>query len=323
MTSDVRFLLADVGGTNSRFALADEQGRIFEPRNFLNKDFPDLYSVIKRYLEGLSERYELSIGAFAVAGPIRSDGSIHMTNLGWDIDPAVLARTLGLQRIDLLNDFTALAWSMPVLSDEDFVIIGPRRTVAPGPLAILGPGTGLGVSGLLPHGDGWCAISGEGGHVTLAPADRAEADVIERLRPQWGHVSAERLVSGPGLVAMYRLLAADDNGPPCDTPREVTLAATTGNAIAARVLEMFFSFLGNVTGNLALTLGAQGGVYLAGGILPQMVPLLQASCFRARFVDKGRYRDYLDAIPTYVVTSPTAAFQGLHNYSRTRQIIST
>jgi len=182
-------------------------------------------------------------------------------------------------------------------------------------MAVLGPGSGLGVGGLLPAADGWAAISGEGGHHTLAAMNREEADVIDAVRDESGHCSAERILSGPGLVRLYRALAkmAGRESAPEITPADVSALAKQGEPLARRTYAMFFAMLGTVAGNLALILGARGGVYVAGGIVPRVLEAFERSEFRERFVAKGRYRSYLEAIPTYVITDAVPAFLGLRS----------
>ena len=180
-------------------------------------------------------------------------------------------------------------------------------------LAALGPGSGLGVSALVPTSDGWTAMTGEGGHVTMPATTREEQDVIAVLRDRFdGHCSAERVLSGPGLVNLYVTLAGlAGRGTPTVNPEDVTHLAKQGEPLARKTLAMFFSMLGTVAANLAVTTGARGGVYIAGGIVPRIVDALRKSEFRQSFEAKGRYRTYLAAIPTHVITAPLPAFRGL------------
>jgi len=236
-----------------------------------------------------------------------------MTNRDWDFSIADLRRELGVARLHVLNDFTAVAWSIPALAAEDTLAIGGGMDRAGAPMGVLGLGTGLGVSGLIPCDRGHHALAGKGRHVTLAPTSEAEEAVLAMARRRFGHASAERLVSGPGLVTLYECLRAlAGQEPRTVRPEDVTALAIGGSEpIAQRALGMFFGFLGGVAGDLALTLGALGGVYLAGGILPGLADALAASAFRERFLAKGRYRRYLDPIPTRLIVHPCPALPGL------------
>jgi glucokinase len=180
------------------------------------------------------------------------------------------------------------------------------------PLGVVGPGTGLGVATLVPTGDTWAAVSGEGGHVTLPATTSEEAAIIDRIRQETGHCSAERVLCGPGLVRLYELLGKSAGREVAKvTSMDVTGLARKGEPLATKTLAMFFGMLGTVAGNLALTVGARGGIFIGGGIVPQLLREFEASPFRERFLAKGRYRDYMDAIPTFVITDPQAAFRGL------------
>jgi glucokinase len=254
----------------------------------------------------------------AVAAPVAGD-EVQMVNLAWGFSREGLRRALGLDGLEVMNDFTAIAWSLPQLDPGNRCPIGlpaagPRAT-----LGVLGPGTGLGVSAVVPCGDGWMALATEGGHVTLPAMDDEEAAVVGDLRSRFGHCSAERVLSGPGLVAVYECLRGLAGHEPTrdssvSTPAAVTARALSGeDAYAVQALDLFFRFLGTVASNLALSVGARGGIYLAGGILPRIAGALTASDFRTRFTDKGRYRAYLEAIPTFLITHPHPALLGLRD----------
>jgi glucokinase len=212
----------------------------------------------------------------------------------------------------VVNDFAAVAWGLPDLRPEQVVKVGGGTETRPAPIAVLGPGSGLGVSSIIPCADGWTVAQGEGGHATLPASNRDEAEVIELIRDELGHCSAERALSGPGLVNLYQALARlAGRGTPTVTPQDVTALAQQGEPLARKTRAMFCALLGTVAGNLALTVGARGGVYLAGGILPKILDAFIESPFRASFEAKGRYDWYLREIPTYVVTEPLPAFVGL------------
>ena len=235
-----------------------------------------------------------------------------MTNHPWSFSVRVLRDRLGFERLVVINDFTAVAMAVPLLAETDRLPVGGGAPVARQPIAVLGPGSGLGVSGLVPAGSEWIPLSGEGGHVTMAAVSERENAVLDLMRARFDHVSAERCISGPGLVNLYNGLAALDGVPaasytrgadhrPRDWPQDPLCHEATA---------MFCAMLGTVAGNLALTLGAQGGVYIAGGIVPRLGSRFAESAFRARFEDKGRLRPYLAAIPTYVITHRLPAFLG-------------
>ncbi len=310
------WLLADVGGTHTRLASLSSSGT-FGPIRVLDDDrYPDVRALIDSGLRSQGADRARSGVALAVAAPVVGD-AVAMTNRAWAFSIERLERELGVARLYVVNDFTAIAWAIPSLRAEDTLAIG-STSAQPGKRAaigVLGPGTGLGVSGLIPCHQDYAAIAGEGGHVTLAPAGEEEEKVLGIVRGRYGHVSAERLVSGPGLVTLYEclaMLAGREARVLC--PEEVGLSARDGSdPIARRALEMFFGFLGDVAGNLALTLGAQGGIYLAGGILPRLAGALEASAFRERFVAKGRYQAYLMAIPTRLIVHPCPALPGLRS----------
>jgi len=305
-------LLADIGGTHARFALA-EGGALARPATFDIADHADAASVARAYLGSVEAAPRAAV--FAVAGPV-DDGKARLTNAGWSFEATALAGALGLARLELINDFAAVAWALPRLQPGERRAIGGGEARPEAPLAVLGPGTGLGVAGLVPGLGGARALVTEGGHATLAPADARESAILDHLRGRFGHVSAERVLSGEGLVNLYQAIAALAGAtPPARSPEEISRHALAGDCAASRAaLECFCAMLGGFAGDLALTLGARGGVYLAGGIVPQIADFIAASRFRARFVDKGRLRAYLEAIPTYLVTQPDPAFLGLLAY---------
>ncbi len=303
-----RYLLADVGGTHTRIAEAAPGGAPGAPVRYLNAGLDGLESAFEDYIRaaGVPGGEPLVVAA-AVAGPVRA-GAVRLTNLGWAVDEAGLVRATGAVRARLVNDYHALARALPELPPPALVPVADRPPEPRTPMAVLGAGTGLGVAGLAPCNSGWTAIPGEGGHVTLAAADDEEADVLAALRREFGHVSAEAVLSGNGLVALHRAL----NGSGPDSPEAVTAAAGDGDTAAGRTLDLFFRFLGTVAGNLALTFGARGGVYLAGGILPALRRPLVASRFHERFIGKGRFRGYLDGVPVWLIEDPEgAALSGL------------
>ncbi len=303
-------LVADIGGTNARFGLIDDSG-IHDSRIFRCADFPSLEAAAEAYL-GTHPSVRPRRAAFCVAGPVTGDHVV-ITNLPWSFSVERVRATLGLERLKVINDFTAVALSVPRLREDDRMQVGDGAPEAGAVIGILGPGSGLGVSGLVPGPKGWTALAAEGGHTTMAPVSDRESAVLEQLRKKYDHVSAERVLSGPGLVNLYEALSIIDGREPARlTPAEVTGKGTDGSdAHCAEAVEMFCAMLGTVAGNLALTLGARGGVYIAGGVVPKLGPVFAHSRFRKRFTEKGRMRDYLAPIPTYVITHELPAFLGL------------
>jgi glucokinase len=253
--------------------------------------------------------------AFGIATPITGD-QVQMTNHHWRFSIAALQATLGVERLLVLNDFEALAHAVPGLGAGELRAVGAGVAVAGGNLAVLGAGTGLGVSGLVADGrGGWVAVVGEGGHVTLAAGSAREASLLAVLRERFDHVSAERALSGPGLVNLYEAVCALDGEAartlePADVMTHALARGATHDPQCLEALTTFAALLGNVAGNLALTLGARGGVYIGGGIVPRLGTQFDALPFRARFEDKGRFRGYLEAIPCWVITADAPALLG-------------
>ena len=303
-------LVADIGGTNARFALLDAQDRPDCVRVLPCADFPDIEAAIEAYLAGMGGPRPAE-AAIAIANPVTGD-QITMTNHHWSFSVRALKTRLGLDRLVVLNDFAALAMALPALPRHDLVQVGGGTAVEGEPIGVIGPGTGLGVAGLVPANGYWLPLPGEGGHVTLAAANDFEATVIAMLRQRFGHVSAERVLSGPGLVALYQTLGALHQAPIAALgPAELTRRARDGgDALCRETLTMFCAMLGTVAGNLALTLGARGGIYLGGGILPQLGPFFEQSPFRARFEDKGRFAAYLAPVPCFVIHAAEPALLG-------------
>lgn len=304
------WLIADVGGTNTRIAAKTAGVPAGSPHVYSNRDFSSLQVLLRHYLDETGTRPAAAV--LAVASPAESD-TISLTNLDWTFSAEATRAELGLEALKVLNDFAAVARALPALAADQLEQIGTGKPMKNSTLAALGPGTGLGVSGLVPCGDSWAALSSEGGHASLAPASDEESQLFALLRPTLEHVSAEKLLSGPGIVQLYNGLAQLRGVTAEALPSEAITARAldASDALAADTLAMFFGLLGSFAGDVALTLGARGGVYLAGGILPVLVDGLRASSFRERFAAKGRFRDYLQAIPTYVIMDPYPGLTGL------------
>lgn len=310
-------LIGDIGATNARFALVEAGGAITRVRALACEDFPTVEAAIAAYL---AEEPAVSPGeaALAVASPIGGD-RVALTNHPWAFSIAAVQRRFGLSRLAVVNDFTANALALPDLPADKRLAIGGGAPVPGTPIAVLGPGTGLGVSGVVPGPSGWIPLTGEGGHVTLAAGDERESQVIDRLRHRFDHVSAERVLSGQGLVNLYQTLGEIGGVRTASlAPAQITDPAVgDADPLARAAYAMFCAMLGSVAGDLALTLGARGGVHIAGGIVPRLGPRLAETEFRERFEAKGRFRSYLAAIPTYIVMDPVPAFRGLVALLRT------
>jgi glucokinase len=303
-------LIGDIGATNARFALVGPGTAISRIRVLATGDYPDIADAIAGYLAAEANG-KPDQAILAVASPVTGD-RVTMTNCPWTFSIAELQRRLGLRRLEVINDLTATALAVPQLPADARVQVGPGQAVADAPIGIIGPGTGLGVGALVRGGNGWITIPTEGGHVTMAPGDAREGAVLDLMRRRFDHVSAERVISGPGLVNLYNALCETEDVPSeAYTAAQISAAGASGrDARCAETVAMFCAMLGTVAGNLALTLGARGGVYISGGIVPKLGAAFARSAFRARFEAKGRMRAYLAPIPTYVITHAVPAFLG-------------
>lgn len=304
-------LVADIGGTNARFAVVRGTD-ILQTKSMLVGDFSDPIAAIRGFLESCPPALRPRRAALAFAGPVEG-GEARLTNGSWRIAVPELCEQLDLVTAKLVNDFTAVAGSVPRLGAEHLVAVGGGAARPGAPYAAIGPGTGLGVALAVPGPAGPVILATEGGHVTMAPVDRREAALLEHLRARFGHVSAERVLSGDGLENLYRsILAVDGLAEPPRPAEEIVARALAGDCPAsAAALESFCAMLGTVAGNLALSLGAQGGIYIAGGIVPRFLDYFVASGFRRRFEAKGRFAGYLARIPSFVIVHPTPALVGL------------
>ncbi|MEX8505897.1 glucokinase [Leptothrix ochracea] len=307
-------VVADIGGTNARFGWQAAPGDdITHIRNLINADHAGVAEAVRSYLlaEHLPQPEAMAMG---IATPVQGD-LIRMTNSPWRFSILGLQAELGLSKLVVINDFTALALALPSLRKPQLrQIAGPCTALTPehirsGPVALLGAGTGLGVSGLLPlPGGRWAPISGEGGHVTLAATDALEAALLDNLRHRFEHVSAERVLCGNGLAHLYRAVAEVKGHPVLDLgPADISRLGLNGtDADAVATLHHFCAFLGSVAGNLALTLGARAGVYIGGGIVPRWGDFIERSPFHQRFIAKGRFTDYLCALPIWLIQAETS-----------------
>ncbi|MAM95063.1 MAG: glucokinase [Parvibaculum sp.] len=327
--TDNSLLVADIGGTNARFSLARVKAGgidVASPTIYRTADYPGLETALAHFLDNAG-RPTLAGAAVCAAGPVEGKGNaayISMTNSRWNVTAEALARVAGVERPRLMNDFAALALSIPGLEASDLSPVGPAREALAGePVGILGAGTGLGVASLVFGAGEEVVVPGEGGHVDLAAGNDREAAVIAWLRARYGHVSVERVLSGPGLVTLYGALAAlsGKEADPALTPPDIAERARRGTCdIASETVQLFCGWLGAVAGDLALTIGARGGIYIGGGIVPSWLAggpgLFSEEIFRARFEAKGRFSAWLSRIPVHVICRKDAALLGLARAAR-------
>ena len=305
------YLLSDMGGTHARFAVLRD-GEISHVQVLQVSDHETPEEAIRAYLGDVPEAERPSGAAFGVAGPVTGDRVV-MMNSPWSFSIETLKKAFGWTVLHVVNDFAANAMAVPAIPPGDLVQIGPGEAVPGNPIVIVGPGTGLGVGALVPDRDGrLIAVAGEGGNVTFAPMDSREGAIIDILRRQYAQVSVETVLSGPGLVNLYESLCEMAGKPATPaTPEHVTHLYPGCDPQCREAVAIFCAILGTFAGDLALTFGARGGVYIMGGIVPKIIEIVRHSAFRERFEFKGRYRNYLSAIPTYVVMHPFPAFLGL------------
>ncbi|MDQ1813984.1 glucokinase [Massilia scottii] len=304
-------LLADIGATHARFALETAPGVLRSVRVLKCDDFSGIVPLLHTYLADHAG-IRINHAAFALANPISGD-MIRMTNRDWQFSTDEVRRELGLNTLLIVNDFTALAMSLPGLSGEDLMQVGGGTPATNAVIGVVGPGTGLGVSGMIPTVDGFVTLGSEGGHVNFAPADEREFAILQYAWNEWSHVSNERLISGPGMEIIYRALAQRNGvqATPRTSPEIITGALEDNDPLCLEVLDCFCGMLGGAAANLAVTLGAFGGIFIGGGIVPRMGEWFATSTFRARFEAKGRFTSYLGQIPTYVIMIPNPAFIGV------------
>ncbi len=304
-------VVADIGGTNARFAYLDATGGLSVSITFQCEDYAGPEAVVRAYLDAvnLADIDEL---AMAVATPVHGERITWTNRRDWSFSIAGLKQALGLTRLEVVNDFTALALALPWLTPAECTQVGGDSPVSGATRAVIGPGTGLGVSGLVPGRREWVPLNSEGGHVRIVPVEARERAMIDVLATQFDRVSAERVITGSGLVTVYQALAQLDGASrQFTTPAALSEAALAGrDPRAVEALTMICRLLGTVAADLALTLGARGGVYIGGGIVPRLGGFFAASGFRERFEDGGRFSDYLRAIPAYVIDAENPALRG-------------
>lgn len=305
-------LLADIGGTNARFALL-ESARPGLPLVLPVAAFATPEAAIAEALARLAPRAPVTRAVLALAGPV-TEGTVRMTNAAWQVSTTALAARFGFARVRLVNDFLVQAHALPHLDRDDLRPIGGGRAAPDAPMLVLGPGTGLGVAAFLP-GPG-LAVPTEGGHMGLAPTDAREDAIIAALRARDGRAGAEEVLSGRGLMFLHATLAAMRAAdlPARDAPAVIAAAGTC--PVAAEAVEVFLGFLAGLAGDLALAWGARGGVFLAGGILPRMAARLDAAAFRRRFEAKAPMERWMAEVPLHLVRHPAPAFLGLAALAR-------
>ncbi|MDF0730388.1 glucokinase [Pseudomonas entomophila] len=302
-------LVGDIGGTNARFALWRDND-LHAVQVLATADYTSPEQAIEAYLDGQGiARGGVSDVCLSVAGPVDGD-EFRFTNNHWRLSRTAFCQRLQVERLLLLNDFSAMALGMTRLKDGEFVEVCPGQADPSRPALVIGAGTGLGVGTLLSLGERhWMALPGEGGHVDLPVGNAREAAIHQQIHGEIGHVSAETILSGGGLVRLYQAICAlDGDTPRHQTPAQITDAALAGEPQARAVIEQFCRFLGRVAGNNVLTVGARAGVYIVGGVVPRFAELFVNSGFAASFADKGCMSGYFAGVPVWLVT---AEFSGL------------
>lgn len=305
-------LLGDIGGTNARFALVHGDGSpITHDITLPTGQFADLAGAAQAYLARVGQP-AVRQACIAIANPIDGD-VLKMTNNHWQFSIEATRQALGLEQLLMLNDWEAMAMAAPALSGDDLEQIGSGEPVPNAPKGLIGPGTGLGVSSLVRSRRGdWVPIAGEGGHVSLAPTCEREADILRILWRNHTHVSAERAISGMGLENLYRAIC-ELNGTEAESlvAAQVTERALSASDVACEeALDRMCRLLGNAAANLAVTLGARGGIYIGGGVIGRLGDYFAQSGFRAAFEAKGRFENYMKRIPTYVIRAEQPALIG-------------
>jgi glucokinase len=304
-------LLADIGGTNARFALDYGAGRVGDAHTLACADYQHFDDAVRAYLNRLPAR-RVRHAVIAIANPVDGD-AVKMTNHHWAFSIAASRAALDLDTLLVVNDFAALAMALPALSGADLHKVGAGSALAGGVIGLVGAGTGLGMAGLVPVDGRWVALQSEGGHVAFSPFDEREVAVLQHCWQRYAHVSAERIVSGPGIVLIREALAARRGlriDASLSTADIVERALGGGDPLCRETLDCFSGMLGTVAANLAVTLCARGGLYIGGGVVPRLGAYFDASPFRERFESKGRFSAFAAQIPTLVIKAAYPAMLG-------------
>jgi len=321
-------LAGDIGGTSTRLALFEVEGRAVRPveeQHYPSRNFPGLSEIVRAFTAAHPQPIEDA--AFGIAGPVR-EGRVETPNLPWVVEAAALAAQLALPRVTLLNDLEANAWGVFTLGDDDFATLTPGSPARDGNAAIISAGTGLGEAGYHAHGSSLHPFASEGGHADFAPHDELTIELFRWLHRRHGHVSWERVVSGPGLVNIFTFLhevkhgevsaalaEAMREGDPAAAISKAALEESSG--LAVRALDLFVALYGSEAGNLALKMKATRGVWIGGGIAPRILPRLKRPGFLEAFHDKGRFRAFLEAIPVRVILNDRTALRGAAWHAQT------
>ncbi len=314
--------VADVGGTNIRLARVTADG-LSHIKKFICRDFASIDLVIQKYFEELPE-YKFSSGCIAIACPVTGD-HVAMTNHSWAFSQRALRSQLKLEALYTINDFTAVAHSLPVLQEDQVIQIGEGTAKENGNIAVFGPGTGLGVEHITMTDSGWQTLDGEGGHVDFAPIDETDIIIWRHLQKMHGRASAEEVMSGRGIVNIYKALSAHHNKPTqYDDPADITHAALSGSCDTCEAtLTQFCRIMGTFAGNLALNMATTGGIFIGGGIANRFTDFIQQSDFRARFEAKGIMKHYVKGIPTYLIAEPDHGLLGAAAYLQQNTVSSS
>jgi len=303
-------LVADIGGTNARFAVANlDSLALSDVKIAPSRSFASLPAAARAYVSQLASVPTLA--CFALAGPITGD-TVRLTNLAWSCTRAELRAATGVEHLTLMNDFEAQALALPFLKERDLHAIGSPVSSTHGVKAVVGPGTGLGVAGLIQAGERWIPLASEGGHVSFAAKNASELSLLAELYPSLEHVSAERVLSGSGLARLYATLESKRGRAfgGLEPSAIVARARSGADAAAEKALALFATWLARFAGDVALLFGARGGLYLAGGIAPNILFALTPDRFRSAFESKGRLSSFLAEIPVNVILAPDAGLRG-------------
>ncbi len=302
------WLIADVGATNSRCAMLHAPAfEIAAIRHYRNDDSESLQEILANYL--LETDASPTNCVLAIAAPVDGE-EVYMSNRDWRFNANEISRRIGVERTDVINDFHAVGYALPLIDDGRRIEIGRATKYREGSVAVLGPGSGLGMSAWIESGTIGVAVSGEGGHITLSARDAGEDAIIASLRERFGHCAAERALSGPGIIDLHKVMHDVDG------MTSEQISQRLDDPLCVATMEQFFKFLGSAAADLALITGAIGGIYIAGGIVPDCIDQIRKSEFRSRFEDKDDYGDYMRGIPTWVVTDPNPGLTGLSAYVR-------